>query len=148
MAANKNKKKKSKKGQINLRLAHFLHEHLWKICLAIATFDLAHALFFVLQATISLVTRVIQYVLNIGATGNYILGAYGGTVSCGSVEVIEITCIYVVYRYYLIMDPCRLVDEPERGRKKKSRKPLDKKACKESKKKEKKKKKSEKKNKR
>nr|XP_032290170.1 uncharacterized protein LOC26530686 isoform X3 [Drosophila virilis] len=120
MAANKNKKKKSKKGQINLRLAHFLHEHLWKICLAIATFDLAHALFFVLQATISLVTRVI----------------------------IEITCIYVVYRYYLIMDPCRLVDEPERGRKKKSRKPLDKKACKESKKKEKKKKKSEKKNKR
>ncbi|KRF84778.1 uncharacterized protein Dvir_GJ25916, isoform A [Drosophila virilis] len=63
-------------------------------------------------------------------------------------KIIEITCIYVVYRYYLIMDPCRLVDEPERGRKKKSRKPLDKKACKESKKKEKKKKKSEKKNKR
>ncbi|XP_064552426.1 uncharacterized protein LOC135438156 isoform X3 [Drosophila montana] len=61
---------------------------------------------------------------------------------------IESTCIFVVHRYYLGMDPCRLVDEPERGGKKKSRKQLDKKACKESKKKEKKqKKKQEKKNK-
>lgn len=32
------------------------------------------------------VLKSVQYVLNIGATGNYILGAYGGTVSCGSVE--------------------------------------------------------------
>ncbi|XP_030571494.1 uncharacterized protein LOC115770385 [Drosophila novamexicana] len=196
MAASKNKKKKSKKGQTNLRLAHFLHEHLWKICLAIAIFDLAHALFFVLQATISLVTRfnmfstlallgtifwvlmVVLFLVGLWKRRPVFVKAWlifsiigfladigfliWGIVSSVTIDwdnlkeftiifvgiFIEITCIYVVYRYYLVMDPCRLVDEPERGRKKKSRKPLDKKACKESKKKEKKKKKPEKKNKR
>ncbi|XP_030373185.1 uncharacterized protein LOC115623118 [Scaptodrosophila lebanonensis] len=43
---------------------------------------------------------------------------------------IESTCIYLVYRFYMCMDPCRMVDEPEKGKPVKKKKvKLDKKAC-------------------
>ncbi|XP_030372195.1 uncharacterized protein LOC115622404 [Scaptodrosophila lebanonensis] len=44
---------------------------------------------------------------------------------------IESLCIYLIYRYYMCMDPCRLLDEPETGRKHRKKHPLDEKACRE-----------------
>ncbi|XP_068149990.1 uncharacterized protein [Drosophila tropicalis] len=48
--------------------------------------------------------------------------------------VIEITCIYLVYRYYTLMDPCRMVDATEESNLPKKKHPLDKAACNERKK--------------
>ncbi|KRF99213.1 uncharacterized protein Dwil_GK27916 [Drosophila willistoni] len=48
--------------------------------------------------------------------------------------VIEVICIYLVYRYYTLMDPCRMVDVNEESNMPKKKHPLDQAACNESKK--------------
>ncbi|XP_017863491.1 PREDICTED: uncharacterized protein LOC108614086 [Drosophila arizonae] len=180
MAVDKNKRKTTTKANINSRLTHFLQSSLWQICLLIALCDLGHALFFVVNATISLLTRfniystlalmgtvfwvLVVVLLIVGLTMRRpilvkiwlifsIIGfivdigfSIWGIVSSVTVDVdhlkefsiifvgvfIESICIYLVYRYYLGMDPCRLIDEPERGKKRTTKKNRDDRACKDS----------------
>ncbi|KAH8302909.1 hypothetical protein KR044_011812 [Drosophila immigrans] len=180
MVATKKKKKESSKKkskQEKSTVGDFLKKNLGRICLLIAIFDLAHALFFVLQATISLVTSfnlytslallgtifwvLIVILLIVGLSKrrpvlvkawlNFSLAGFitdisflvWGIVSSVSIDwdhlkefsiifigiFIESLCIYLVYRYYLVMDPCRIVYEPEKGSKKRKNKYLDPKEC-------------------
>ncbi|ALC43784.1 CG42535, partial [Drosophila busckii] len=173
----KGTKKKGKKGDSKGAL---------QICYAIAVFDLAHALYFAVQATVLLVTKlnIFSILANLGTIfwvlivillivglwkrrpamvrGWLIFSLAGfivdvlfllwGIASSLTVDwdhlkeftiiflgiLIESSCIYLIYRYYLNMDPCRLVDEPEKGgficfakrSSKKKKKKLDPKACK------------------
>ncbi|KAH8371881.1 hypothetical protein KR093_009235, partial [Drosophila rubida] len=181
MAATKKKKKSSSKKKDKrgkLAFATLFKKHLGRICLIIAIFDLAHALFFVLQATISLVSSfnlyttlallgtifwvLIVILLIVGLSKRRpalvrawlifsivgfiadILFLIWGIFSSVSIDwdhlrefsiifvgiFIESLCIYLVYRYYLVMDPCRIVYEPEKGSKKSKKKYVDKKECK------------------
>ncbi|KAM8709960.1 hypothetical protein ACLKA7_016718 [Drosophila subpalustris] len=183
MAAAKKKKKensKKKHGKTKSIFANFFEKNLGKICLTIGIFDLTHALFFVLQATISLVTSfniytifallgtifwvLIVILLIVGLSKRrpalvkaWIIFSIAGFIAdigfliwgiLSSVTVdwdhlkefsiifmgifIESLCIYLVYRYYLAMDPCRLIDEPERGTRKKVKRQQDARKCKES----------------
>ncbi|KAH8415608.1 hypothetical protein KR222_006473, partial [Zaprionus bogoriensis] len=174
MVTKKTKKKKtSKKSNSN-----FYQDSLLKICVLIALLDLAHALFFVLQATFSLASNFSIYLM-LALLGTIfwvlivlmllvglftrrpvlvkawlifsVLGFFAdlafliwGFVTSITVDwdhlkeysiicmgiFIELLSIYLVYRYYLIMDPCKKVYQVEKGKKKKKEKILDKKACK------------------
>ncbi|XP_034105082.1 uncharacterized protein LOC132789911 [Drosophila nasuta] len=183
MSATKKNKKSSTKKKILKResiVAKFFENNLGRICLIIAIFDLAHALFFVLQATISLVTSfnlytslallgtifwvliVILLIVGLSKRRPVLVKAWlifsiagfiadtlfliWGIVSSVSIDwdhlrefsiifigiFIESLCIYLVYRYYLVMDPCRIVYEPEKGSKRQRKKYLNAKECRES----------------
>ncbi|XP_032598661.1 uncharacterized protein LOC116806455 [Drosophila grimshawi] len=172
---------KSTSGKIKGKsaIAYFLRKHLLKICFAIGIFDLAHALYFVIQATISLVLRfdiystlavlgtifwvLIVILLIVGLWKRrpllvkaWLVFSIGGFITdigfliwgiASSIKVnwdrlqrftiifvgifIESLCIYIVHCFYIRMDPCRLVDVPDKSdQRKKRKKKVDAKACK------------------
>lgn len=182
MCTDKKKNEKSKKKHVRTEsiFAEFFESNLATICLTIGLLDLAHALFFVVESMISLVTSfniytslallgtvfwvliVVLLIVGLSKRRPNLVKAWivfsiagfiadvgfliWGIVSSVTVDwdhlkefsiiftgiLIESLCIYLVHRYYLDMDPCRLIDEPEKGTRKKSKIQLDPKKCKES----------------